>query len=126
MNAGNIAFTCKNLQNATEKELFQVIGPPAVEPLARLDGMPLDKSLPTQLIKPAQWVDWIDEDEEDIRLFDIGEGFPHGQNPERLFQPYLLRAPETIFTDDFDYRVDLWRIGCMVGLAILTMTEFQN
>lgn len=126
MNAGNIAFTCKNLQHATEKELFEVLGPPKVEQLARLDSMPLDKSLPTQLIKSAEWVDWIDEDEEDIRLLDIGEGFPHGQNPEKLAQPHMLRAPETILTDDLDYRVDLWRIGCIVSLEILAMIEFQN
>lgn len=35
----------------------------------------LYKSLPTQLIQSAEWVDWVDEDEEDIRLLDIGEGW---------------------------------------------------
>lgn len=37
-----------------------------------------------------------------------------GKQPEKLAQPSILRVPETIFTDRFDYRLDLWRAGCMV------------
>lgn len=31
-----------------------------------------------------------------------------------MAQPSNLRVPETIFTDRFDYRLDLWRAGWMV------------
>jgi hypothetical protein len=82
---------------------------------SRLDGTPLESGLPKQLVKAAEWVDLIDEDDEDIRLFDYGESFLQGKEPERLNQPGTLRVPETIFTHSFDYRVDLWRIGCMVS-----------
>lgn len=74
-NGRNIAFTCKRLQHTTEQELFEVLGPPEVEPLAQLDGMSLDKSLSTQLIKFVEWVNWVDEDEEDIRLLMLGKAF---------------------------------------------------
>lgn len=100
--------------NTTEEELFDVLGSPEIEPLARIDGTPLENGLPTQLVKAAEWVDWIDEDDEDIRLIDIGESFLQGEEPEKLAQLGTLRVPETIFTDCFDYRVDLWRTGCMV------------
>ena len=100
--------------NTTEEELFDVLGSPEIEPLARIDGTPLENGLPTQLVKAAEWVDWIDEDDEDIRLLDIGESFLQGEEPEKLAQPGISRVPETIFTDCFDYRVDLWRTGCMV------------
>lgn len=100
--------------NTTEEELFDVLGFPEIEPLARIDGTPLENGLPTQLVKAAEWVDWIDEDDEDIRLIDIGESFLQGEEPEKLAQLGTLRVPETIFTDCFDYRVDLWRTGCMV------------
>lgn len=110
----NIAFSCSHLLNTPEEELFDVIGLPEIEPLARIDGTPLENGLPTQLVKAAEWVDWIDEDDEDIRLLDIGESFLQGKEPEKLAQPGTLRVPETIFTDYFDYRVDLWRTGCMV------------
>ena len=110
----NIAFSYSQLLNTTEEELFDVLGFPEIEPLARIDGTPLEKGLPTQLVKAAEWVDWVDEDDEDIRLLDIGESFLQGKEPKTLAQPGTLRVPETIFTDSFDYRVDLWRTGCMV------------
>lgn len=110
----NVAFTCNKVLNSPGQELFDVLGSPKTEPLALIDGTPLDKGLPTQLVKAAEWVDWIDEDEEDIRLLDFGESFLEGEQPEKLAQPSNLRVPETIFTDRFDYRLDLWRAGCMV------------
>ncbi|KAJ5334685.1 hypothetical protein N7452_007088 [Penicillium brevicompactum] len=109
---------------ATEEELFEVLGSPEVEPLARIDGTPLGSGLPTELVKAADWVDWVDEDEEDIRLLDFGESFLHGQEPAKLAQPGSLRVPETIFTDSFDYRVDLWRAGSMVYSFIFASWPF--
>lgn len=98
-----------------KEELFAVLGSPEVEELARLDGKPLDNSLPKQLVKSAEWETWVDEDEEDIRILDFGEAFLQGNEPKVLAQPGQLRVPELIFTDCFDYRVDLWRAGCMVS-----------
>lgn len=119
INGQNIAFTCAKLAQATEEELFEVLGSPEIEPLARIDDIPLGSGLPTELVKAAEWVDWVDEDEEDVRLLDFGESFLHGEEPAKLAQPGSLRVPETIFTDSFDYRVDLWRAGSMVRCKIL-------
>ncbi|KAI2944570.1 hypothetical protein CBS147321_4269 [Aspergillus niger] len=113
VSGGNIAFGCNNLSHATKDELFAVLGSPEVEELARLDGKPLDDSLPKQLVKSADWEAWVDEDEEDIRILDFGEAFIQGNEPKVLAQPGQLRVPELIFTNCFDYRVDLWRAGCM-------------
>ena len=110
----NIAFTCTRLWNLTKEELLVTLGSPKYEPLTRIDGAPLENGLPSQLVKAADWTEWIDEDEEDIRLFDFGESFFHGHEPDKLAQPGPLRVPETIFTDSFDYRVDLWRAGSVV------------
>ncbi|KAJ5522860.1 uncharacterized protein N7503_006535 [Penicillium pulvis] len=120
----NIAFSCTHLWKQTEEQLFDVLGYPEVEPLTRIDGTPLGNGLPTQLVKAAEWDEWIDEDDEDIRLFDFGEGFLQGQEPKKLAQPGSLRAPETIFTDSFDYRVDLWRTGCMIYSFLFTTWPF--
>lgn len=97
-----------------EDSLLKIIGSPEIEPLARIDGKPLRQGLPSQLVKAANWESWIDEDEEDIRLLDFGETFTQGAEPERIAQPKALRAPETIFTDRFDYRLDLWGVGIAV------------
>lgn len=119
----NIAFTCTHLSKQTEEQLFDVLGFPEIEPLERIDGTPLGNELPAQLIKAAEWTEWIDEDDEDIRLLDFGESFYQGQEPQKLAQPGSLRVPETIFTDCFDYRVDLWRTGCMVSKHIISLKE---
>lgn len=97
-----------------KEDLFDVLGTPEIEELARLDGKPLEDSLPRQLVKTAGWDNWTDEDEEDLRIIDFGEAFLQGAEPTRLAQPDTLRAPETIFTDIFDCRLDLWRIGIVV------------
>ncbi|KAJ5812377.1 hypothetical protein N7474_008678 [Penicillium riverlandense] len=120
----NIAFACTSLKTTTEQQIFRVLGTPEIESLARLDGQPLQKGLPTQLVKAAEWVDWIDEDEEEIRLLDFGESFLLDTKPEKLAQPGILRVPETIFTDGFDYRVDLWRVGCMIYSILFTKSPF--
>lgn len=107
----------------TESSLFKVLGAPESVELARLDGKPLDKGLPNQLVKAASWDDWIDEDDEDLRIIDLGEAFLQGAEPTALAQPGSLRAPETIFNDSFDYRIDLWRAGLMVRARRL---KFQS
>jgi serine/threonine-protein kinase SRPK3 len=110
----NVAFTCKGLSQLTEEELFKVLGTPETEELAQLDDKLLDEGMPTQLVKTAGWDKWVEEDDEDIRIFDLGEAFLKGAEPKMLAQPRQLKAPETILTDSYDYRVDLWRAGIVV------------
>ncbi len=98
----------------TEEGLFEVLGSPESEDLTRLDGEPLSKNLPSQLVKAVGWLDWIDEDDEDLRIIDLGEAFLHGRKPKKLAQPSSLQAPETTFTSSFDHRLDLWRAGIVV------------
>ncbi|KAK1147184.1 hypothetical protein N8T08_001923 [Aspergillus melleus] len=120
----NIAFTCTRLSNMTEEQLFEVLGAPEIAPLARIDGTPLENGLPSQLVKATEWTDWIDEDDEDIRLLDFGESFLQGEGPTMLAQPGILRVPETIFTDSFDSRVDIWRTGCEIYSFLFTTYPF--
>ncbi|KAJ5971413.1 uncharacterized protein N7479_001331 [Penicillium vulpinum] len=120
----NIAFPCNNMLNH-EKDVLDVLGLLEIESLAYIDGSPLDNGLPTQLVKAAEWIDFIDEDEEDIRLIDMGESFLPGEEPEKSAQPSILRIPETIFTDRFDYRLDLWRAGCIIYAFLFTNYPFR-
>ena len=104
----------------TESCLFEVIGSPELEEVARLDGKPLSNAVPCQLVKAAEWTDWIDEDEEDLRILDFGETFLRGTEIDTLAQPRGLEAPETVFTKSFDDRLDLWRAGIVVRKPDLT------
>lgn len=115
ISGANMAFTARGLRNLSVASLFEVIGAPATENLVRRDGgSELAPGLPAQLVKKVGWDRWVDEDEEDIRLIDFGEAFPHGTVPAELAQPSDLQVPEKIFTGGFDYRIDLWRAGCLV------------
>lgn len=72
-------------------------------PHAHINGTPLENGLPMQVVKAAEWVEWIDEDDEKIWLLDIGEGFLQGEELKKLPQPGTLRVLEKIFTDCFNY-----------------------
>ncbi|OGM49926.1 hypothetical protein ABOM_001472 [Aspergillus bombycis] len=125
ISGGNVAFSCGHLSNVTKDELFEVLGLPESEDLVRLDGKALDKGLPKHIVKATEWDEWIDEDDEDLRILDFGEAFLQGDEPRALAQPGPLRVPETIFLQCFDHRVDLWRAGCMIYAFIFGTYPFQ-
>jgi serine/threonine-protein kinase SRPK3 len=110
----NVAFTSEGLSQLTEEKLFEIIGTPETEELTRRDGKPLGTGVPNQLVKATGWDNWIDEDDEDLRIFDLGEAFLKGTEPKKLPQPSHLKAPETIFGDSCGSTHDLWRAGIMV------------
>jgi hypothetical protein len=107
--------------------IFEVIGEPKMEKLVRCDGQALTPGMPEQLVKATEWDSWIDEDEEDVRLIDFGEAFTHDDIPTELAEPWGLQVPEKIFTGRFDYRVDLWRAGCLVRLlSVLNAQKYTE
>ncbi|KFY54919.1 hypothetical protein V497_07347 [Pseudogymnoascus sp. VKM F-4516 (FW-969)] len=110
----NMAFTAKSLSKVTKEKLFEVLGAPRTENVARVDGQPLADGIPPYLVKSAPWCGWVNEYDEDFRLLDFGESFVHGKEPEIITQPGGLMPPETVLTEDFDYRVDLWRVGIAI------------
>lgn len=50
-----------------------------------------------------------------IKIIDFGESFLSNDIPDMLHTPLPVRAPEIIFGEKLDYRVDLWSMGCMVS-----------
>jgi hypothetical protein len=114
-----MAFTAKSLSKVTKEKLFEVLGAPRTENVARVDEQPLADGIPPYLVKSATWCGWVNEYDEDFRLLDFGESFVHGKEPEIITQPGGLMPPETVLTEDFDYRVDLWRVGIAVRIKIV-------
>ena len=120
----NLAFYHGRLSRLSEEELFEALGPPNADELTRLDGKPLGRGIPTQLIESAQWTGWPlddDEDDENIRIIDLGEAFHQDAVPRNLAQPGGLQAPESIFIGKLDYRQDLWRVGLVVRVPLLVL-----
>jgi serine/threonine-protein kinase SRPK3 len=102
ISGSNLIFTARRLNRSSIKKLTY------------LDGRPFPLGIPEQLVEKTSWDDWIDEDEEDVRIIDFGQAFLHGAEPIDLAEPGDLQVPEKIFAGHFDYRVDLWRAGCTV------------
>lgn len=120
----NVAFYNRRLPYLSEEELFAALKPPRPDQLERLDGKPLGQGIPSQLVASTRWTGWpLDDDEfddDDIRILDLGSAFHQDSPPEMLSQTEHLRAPETIFTGEFDYRQDLWGVGIMVRIPLPT------
>jgi serine/threonine-protein kinase SRPK3 len=55
-----------------------------------------------------------------IKIVDFGQSFLSDECPGALNTPLPVRAPEIIFRDRVDYRVDLWSTGCLVSSASWT------
>jgi serine/threonine-protein kinase SRPK3 len=112
----NIAFTVTHALRLCQEDFLKMVGTPNTRVLTRLDGKPLRRGLPNQLVEAAEWLEWADEDEEDIRLIDFGSGFLcQGPPPEKLCQPVEFRAPEALMGRQLDWKVDLWSVGIMVS-----------
>lgn len=120
-----VVFSGKSL-SATRERIFKFVGVPEVEPLVRTDGRPLDKGLPTHLVKAIVWDSWVEEDHEDLRIIDFGRSFLQKEKIAKVAKPGRLQAPEVIFTGSFDYRIDLWRAGCVVSGPVFISGTYIN
>lgn len=112
-----MAFTSSCFNECSEEELTEVLGLPETEALDAKDGAALPPSLPRYVVGSTNWDSWIFEEDEDVRLIDWGEAFAQDAAPAKIAQPFNLTAPETLFTttSHVDYRIDLWRAGCIVS-----------
>lgn len=93
----NVAFTSNSLSKLTEEALFEVLGPSETEKLTRRDGKALSQGVPGQLVKATGRDNWIDEDDEDIQVFDSGEAFPKGAEPEKAPPTFTFKVARNDF-----------------------------
>lgn len=112
----NVAFTCKNAVES-EEELFFVLGDPVTADYSN-EEIPWSPELPKQLVQYTVWPGWYEAPNEELRLLDLGLAFPVGSTVKGIAQPRDVRSPETFFIGSFDYRHDLWRAGCVVGILL--------
>jgi serine/threonine-protein kinase SRPK3 len=115
LNGGNVGLVCDDLSYYSEKKLRGLIGPYAESyALKRKDGQKVADSIPAELVQTLTWRNVAYKDY-NLRLLDLGEAFLRAKRVIKLAQPGELQAPETIFENGADYRIDLWRAGCIVG-----------
>lgn len=103
------------MKNVPEKEFMEALGKPEIGHVQRTDGRPLEAGVPEYIVRPAVFwsPSWLSHE---IKIIDFGESFLQSSVPQILHTPLAVRAPEIIFKDPLDYRVDLWSMGCLVSL----------
>lgn len=110
----NLIFTIPPIHSLREEEFFQKLGKPETGLLRRNDGKPLEPGMPKYLVRPTSYPAVLSSFHP-IKIVDFGESFLSNDIPDTLHTPLPVRAPEIIFGDKLDHRVDLWSMGCMVS-----------
>jgi serine/threonine protein kinase len=111
-----LIFTIPHIHALEEDEFFRKLKPPEIGQITRMDGKPLEPGMPEYLVRPASYPVALALASCPIKLVDFGETFMSNDIPGTLHTPLPVRAPEIIFGDKLDYRVDLWSMGCMVSV----------
>lgn len=111
----NLAFTMPCMDNVTEEKFIEMLGNPEIGYVQRRDGEDLEPGIPEYIVKPTSYRTHFWNSAQTIKMIDFGESFLCSAVPQTLHTPLPVRAPEVIFQDHFDHRVDLWSMGCMVG-----------
>jgi len=103
------------VNNLEEEEFLHELGRPELSAVTRKDGKPLGPNMPTFLVEPTSFPNFLYPLPSQVKIIDFGESFFSGDVPDTLHTPLPVRPPEVIFGDKLDYRVDLWTAGCLVS-----------
>lgn len=103
------------MDDLTEERFTEMLGKPEIGDVQRRDGKCLEPGVPEYIVRPTSYRTHCWNQDQAIKIIDFGESFLCTAVPETLHTPLSLRAPEVIFQDRIDHRVDLWSMGCMVG-----------
>jgi serine/threonine-protein kinase SRPK3 len=88
---------------------------PETAEVYREDGEAHESGVPKYMVWPVRLrVPSFSSPPPHACLIDFGEAFTANDKPETLHTPMALRPPEVLFEDTWDYRVDLWSVGCTV------------
>ncbi|KAG6020593.1 hypothetical protein E4U40_005994 [Claviceps sp. LM458 group G5] len=118
LHAGNLAIVVPGLDSLNEEDSIAKLGKFDIGAVTKLDDGPWAPNVPTQMIRPALFreQDIMAAPCPSIKIIDFGEAFFGDDAPSTLKAPLVLRAPEIIFGDRPDLRVDLWTAGCLIKL----------
>ncbi|CAJ0549905.1 Ff.00g065000.m01.CDS01 [Fusarium sp. VM40] len=94
--------------------------------VTRADGKPVEHNLPTHLVRPALFRIKELLSSPVVKIIDFGEAFFNSDAPSTLHTPLSVRAPEVVFGDSLDHRVDLWSAGCLIFELITGQPPFDS
>ncbi|PWY63810.1 kinase-like protein [Aspergillus eucalypticola CBS 122712] len=122
----NLAFTIPSMANIPEDEFINLLGKPDIGLVRCNDGGSLGPGIPEYIVRSANLHLQPWPLSKTIKIVDFGESFPRKDAPETLHTPLVVRAPEVIFKDRLDHRVDLWSLGCMLFELFVGQPPFDS
>lgn len=113
---GNILLRVASLPQVADRDLATLLGEPEIGPIRDEHPSHLNASHPNYLVPPADvQISSQSLESPEICIADFGEAFEGACKTGKSNTPLSLRAPETFFEDDWDFRIDLWGAGCTVS-----------
>uniref|UniRef100_A0A0B7KHT9 non-specific serine/threonine protein kinase n=1 Tax=Bionectria ochroleuca TaxID=29856 RepID=A0A0B7KHT9_BIOOC len=123
----NLAIEIPGLNSSDEKTFLEKLGKPEIGAVKSRDGQPLPVNLPLHIIRPATFANnRILSSSPLIKIIDFGEAFSKNEPPVILHTPLPVRAPEVVFGDALDGRVDLWSAGCLLFELVTGQPPFDS
>ncbi|KAJ4354308.1 uncharacterized protein N0V89_006042 [Didymosphaeria variabile] len=119
----NIVIKDDRWDRISEAELLSNLGKPETAEIVSEESS--DPNLPRYLVRPSTFR-VTNNKAPDIRLIDFGEAFTKANKPQTLHTPLALRAPEVLFEDEWDHRVDLWSAGCTIFELLTGQPPFDT
>ncbi|KAK6002877.1 hypothetical protein QM012_001627 [Aureobasidium pullulans] len=124
---GNLAFFVSGLESLSENKVFEIYGTPKTGPVTRADGGSLRAGVPDYLVWPASFpASKLNLEESYVKLIDFGESFFSHEKSKALHTPMALRAPEVLFEEEYDFRVDRWSFACAIFELIVGHPPFTG
>ncbi|KAG6178158.1 hypothetical protein E4U36_006674 [Claviceps purpurea] len=111
----NLAIVVPGLDSLSEEDFIATLGDFVTGAVTKIDHGPWAPNVPTEMIRPAIFreEDVLAAPCPSIKIIDFGDAFFSDDAPSTLNNPFVLRAPEIVFKDRLDLRVDLWTAGCL-------------
>ncbi|KAF1351893.1 kinase-like domain-containing protein [Delphinella strobiligena] len=126
LHTGNVVFELPSLDSMSEEDLMKKMTVPETGPVTRSDGQELTAEVPRYLVWPTSLPANAPAAYDKIKIIDFGESFQPEDRPQTLYTPLVVRAPEVIFGDQWDHRVDLWSLGCMIFELVAGQPPFDS
>ncbi|KAM0209687.1 hypothetical protein ACHAQD_011028 [Fusarium lateritium] len=122
----NLAIDVPGLDSLSEEDFIARLGTPDTGAVTKADGGPLPLNVPTHITRPAFFrrSDTMLPNSS-IKIIDFGEAFFGSNPPSTLHTPSVFRAPEVVFRDRLDHRVDIWSAGCLIFELITGQPPFD-
>ncbi|KAI9656539.1 MAG: hypothetical protein M1821_004746 [Bathelium mastoideum] len=98
----------------TENELLRILGLPKTGELYGQFKQSRPPGIPDYLVSSSHVPITDMLIRSPIKIVDFGQSFTRSTIPQTLKTPLVLRPPEVLFGDNFDYRVDSWSAGCVM------------